>query len=318
MCFKSCHARFSPSHLNKHHSVLSLLTSTMYTSGNSLIVRIGFRIVFFVLSVYLGAVGSYCNKLSLKLRLLRNGRVPMQDAAGWVSGTAIFEPIYRSRRIPNFKWWSLMAAVLVLVKINDLITNTIRTLPVPSLCAFGYGMVMSKTGFDTFLSPPWNSRSQLVAGNAQITSQGWGCQQGIYKKVNWDSTFCAAEIDIIGGWECASVGNNLTYTYGTEPNDVLGDLQDRGLFYAGDVHDAITSQNSLNWTHLIAWNSNVEYENQTGIVFEVKAAIDTTALETDKKIMHSMHCKVQGNGKTLSSLQVFRVSLNHRPGLRDC
>ena len=272
----------------------------MYVAtANSTAVRIAFRVTFFFLSVYLGLLGSYCNKFSLKLRLLHDGHIPVQDAAGWVQGTAILEPLYQTRRIPNWKWWVIMAAVLALVKINDLITNTIYVVDVMGLCPFGTGLVLSKTGFDTFIWPPWNSRSQLAAGNAQIFSVLNGCAGGIYKKVNADPTFCAAETDIIGWWDCISYGKNRTYPYGTLMDAIVQDLNATGYIYQTSYSDSFTrnTASAADFTHFVVWSSNATIAaNQSGVPWDVKAVVDVTANENDTKIMHGMYCQLQGQG----------------------
>ena len=190
-----------------------------------------------------------------------------------------------------------MAAVLVLVKINDLITNTIHMVDVMALCPFGTGMVLSKSGIDTFITPPWNSRSQLAAGNAQLISVTNGCEGGIYKKVNEDTTFCAAESDVIGWWECISVGKNLTYPYGTLIDRIAQDLNATGYLYDWTWSDSYTHDTSspIDFTHFVLWSSNATTAmNESGVVWDLKAAVDVTANENDTKIMHGMYCHLEG------------------------
>ena len=209
----------------------------MYVFTNSTAVRIAFRIVFFILSVYLSAVGSLSNKLSLKLRLLQSKRIPVPEAAGWMQGTAIFEPIIRTRRIPNWRWWVVMAAVMALVKIDDLLTNIIREEYIQTLCAFDTGMVLSSDGSGKFYVPPWNGKSALVAGNAQLLSVEHGCEQGIYRKVNEDYRFCAASTDIIGSWNCSAIGEDQHFPYGVDDDPIIQKLADDQLLYGDDSED---------------------------------------------------------------------------------
>lgn len=177
-------------------------------------VRLSFRVFFTLLFLYLGVIGSQAYKLSTKLRLLNNGRVRVVEAAGWLQATAVLDPLWRARTIPNIRWWTLMAVIAAFSKVTDLATQTVRRELLQSSCEFGTGLVITPSAEDTFSVPPWNGRSAFVAGNAQIRSTDNQCDQGIFWKVNIDSTFCAAEADIIGTWNCESVGEDTTYAYG--------------------------------------------------------------------------------------------------------
>ncbi|EMC94880.1 hypothetical protein BAUCODRAFT_36153 [Baudoinia panamericana UAMH 10762] len=71
-------------------------------------VRVVFRFAFIIMFMYLGFVGTQAKKLSTKLTLLRDGKITVSHAAGWLQGTQIWAPLYRMRKIPDWKWWLLM------------------------------------------------------------------------------------------------------------------------------------------------------------------------------------------------------------------
>lgn len=267
---------------------------------SSTAVRLLFRVLFTIFFLYLGIVGNHCNKLAIKLRLLCHGKISVPEAAGWLQAPNIIDPIWHMRRIPNIKWWSLMAVIAVLSKLTDLATQTVRQALLSGFCNFdsmGTGMVVSTTGFDTFQTPPVNGRASFVAANAQLTSINNGCSQGIYKKVNSDPYFCAAESDLLGSWNCSAVGEDITYTYDQYTvDDVQTDLLAKGLLYGPNYAGEVTNNknDAYKWTHLVVWSTSTPDDSKQA--FSVKAAIDMTATETDDKVMHSMYCTMNAPG----------------------
>lgn len=257
--------------------------------------RLILRIVFSVLFLYLGVIGSHAYNLSIRLRLVKHDSIGVSEASGWLQSAAVVTPIYTLRRLPpNLKWWGLMAAIAIFAKSTDLATSYVRRDAVQSFCAFGTGMVLNTSGADAFGIPPWNGRPALVAGNAQITSALNNCTQGIYSKVNNDPRFCAAGSDILGAWACEAVGQDLTYEYGSWTADAIADdLANQGLLYGPDFSPMMTTtDNEYDFTHFVVWSSSTSERT----VFDVRAAVDTTGSVTDSHIMHSMHCIMNASG----------------------
>ncbi|KAF7354791.1 hypothetical protein MSAN_01393300 [Mycena sanguinolenta] len=261
----------------------------MYVYIDSTIVRLIFRAVFTILFLCLGVLGRQSNKLATKLRLLHNGKIPVPQAAGWLPSSAIFDPIWKLRHIPNVRWWSLVAVLAILSKCTDLATAVVRSESLRSYCAFGNGMVLQTNGADSFSLPPWNGRAAFVAGNAQVTSLLNGCDKGIYRKVNTDINFCASPSDIFGTWQCLPDGEDITYKSGSTQDEVLVDLYQNDRIFGPDWISAATNTNDTQlWTHLVVWSSSALDSSHE--VFSVKASVDLTANRTDDKIMHSMYC----------------------------
>ena len=61
------------------------------------------------------------------------------------------------------------------------------------------------------------------------------------------------------------------------------------------------------WTHLVVWSSSSA--DNSGDVFDVKAAIDMTAHDKDEKIMHCMQCTLYGNGSSQNLTRCFTANL---------
>ena len=194
-----------------------------------------------------------------------------------------------------------MVALAALSKGTDFATTAIHAENLPASCAFGAGMVLNTSGADAFGMPPWNGRAAFVAGNAQITSELNGCEMGIYSKVNSDINFCSAQSDILGTWECQTNGEDITYDFGVEEEEVLDDLYKKDLLY-GPLWSPYSTNNGdpETWTHLVVWSSSES--DDSNAVFSIKASVDTTAQETDNKVMHSMTCTMNAPGNADRSL----------------
>lgn len=270
----------------------------MQIDYSGVIVRLVLRIVFIILFIYLGYLGKCYNKLSHKRRLLKTGRIEVTETAGWFGLGDLFDGLVTLRRIPSFKWWMLMVTIGGLSKLSDLATTAVQQEYVKSFCNFGTGMVLSLDGKDEFFKvPPFNGRPQLVAGSAQTTSQKNGCSKGIYRKVNDDSMFCAANKDILGTWNCQSQGNDITYKYGAKTFDgIVADLAKRDLLYLDTAYTETIGPNNFTFNHLFAWSTST-YDD-SGKTFDIKASLDLTPGQTDDKIMHSMHCTMEAPGNS--------------------
>ncbi|KAJ6516483.1 hypothetical protein C8R45DRAFT_1142724 [Mycena sanguinolenta] len=235
----------------------------MYVQIDSTIIRLIFRILLTIVFLYLGVLGSQSNKLATKLRLLHNGRIPVPQAAGWLSSSTILDPIWKLRHIPNIRWWSLAAALAIFSKCTDLATAAVHSEYLRSYCAFGNGMVLQTDGADSFLIPPWNGRAAFVAGNAQAYTA----------KSTQRSTFAPRQ---------------AIFSAHGSVEEVLDDLSKNGRIFGSYGSFEATIANNSVWTHLVVWSSSAS--DNSSEVFSVQASVDLTANETDDKIMHSMYC----------------------------
>lgn len=269
----------------------------MQIDYSGVIVRLVLRIVFIVLFIYLSYLGKCYNKLSHKRRLLNTGHIEVTETAGWFGLGDLFDGLITLRRIPSVRWWMLMVTIGGLSKLSDLATTAVQQRYIQSFCEFGTGMVLSLSGHEEFAFPPFNGRPQFVAGTAQITSQKNGCSKGIYRKVNDDPMFCAAEKDTLGAWKCQSVGDDITYKYGTKTYDAISnDLTNRGLLYPNWWLELFNTTDSYRFSHIFVWSSSTSYN--TGKTFDIKASMDVTPGLSDDQVMHSMHCKMEAPGKS--------------------
>ncbi len=109
-------------------------------------------------------------------------------------------------------------------------------------------------------------------------------------------SFCANEHDTLGAWQCSPVGNDLTYAYGHWTNiTILDDLVSRDLLYGlGFSYASFNTENKYTFGHLVGWSSS-SFDG-SGAVFNVKASVDTTAGNSDNKVMHSMYCTMNATG----------------------
>lgn len=168
--------RFPPQH---NSSKMQLLI-------DGVLVRLAFRIMFTAIFLYLGLLGSQCYTLAKKRRLLRNGRLSLSEATGWLGLGDVVSGIWNLRRFPDRSWLLLMVLIGGLSKLSDFATSAVYQKYLPSTCPFGIGMVLATDGQLLTSIPAGNGRPMLVAGNAQLTSIANGCNQGIYRKLNDD------------------------------------------------------------------------------------------------------------------------------------
>lgn len=271
---------------------------------SSTAVRVILRILFTIFFFWIGLLGSQCYKISTRLRLLNHERITAAQATGWLQPGNILDPILQLRRLPpNLKWWFLMAVVAILSKLTDIATAAVSTELMKLSCDFGYGMVLSPSSKDIFSLPPWNGRPFLVAGNAQIYSVNNTCEAGIYWKVNTDPRFCSTPEDLMGGWTCSAVGEDISYTYGDWTiAQIANDLMSKDLLYGPNYSSARTGNSDpYDFTHLVIWSSSEADNSQQ--VFNITASIDTTADPSTEGIsMHSMSCIMEAPGMFLERI----------------
>lgn len=263
---------------------------------SGVIVRLVFRIIFTALFLYLGFVGTLCNEFARKRQLLRNGRIRIIETAGWLGLGGLLDGLRNIRRIPNVKWWLAMLAVGVLSLLTDFATTAVQQEYINGFCEFGTGLVLAGNGSEFFNVPPSNGKPVFVANNAQTTSQTNGCPEGIYRKVNSNPRFCAAQSDILGSWTCQSVGKDITYEYGKYSyEDIIHDLVEKGLLYREYTTAETTTNDSRRFSHLVAWSTS-SYDKSHDL-WDIKASLDVNARNTDDKVMHSMHCTMNAPRK---------------------
>jgi hypothetical protein len=263
---------------------------------SGVVVRLVFRIIFTTLFLYLSFVGTLCNQFARKRQLLRNGRIRIIETAGWLDLGGLFDGLRNIRRVPHVKWWLAMLAVAVLSMLTDFATTAVQQKYINGFCEFGTGMVLATSGSEAFFAPPSNGRPVFVAGTAQTTSHTNGCPEGIYRKVNSNQHFCAAQSDSLGSWACKSVGDDVTYEYGKYTyKEIAHDLIEKGLLYPATVTGETKTPNPHRFSHLVAWSTS-SYDESNDL-WNVKASVDLSAHNTDDKVMHSMHCAMNAPSK---------------------
>lgn len=104
--------------------------------------------------------------------------------------------------------------------------------------------------------PPVNGKPKDVAMNAQSTSIANGGLQGIYWKVNGDPEFSAQAQDVLGGWVCAIVNDNRSYSNDVNIDFIMMDLVNSGYLYPN--YYAISTDQASKHVHLVAWSSSAE------------------------------------------------------------
>ena len=195
---------------------------------NPKIVRAIARIIFMAMFLYIAIVASRCYAMSAKLRLLRYGRIPILETAGWLSGDNILSPLTNVHRIPNFGWWLIMLILIDVYQLAEFATNTINDELQLGECPFRQGIILNPE--PVWKHHYWNGPSQRIASNAQLYSlfNSPICAVGIYRKANNDPFFCAGANDTMGSWTCDG-GLDVNYSYREGDSEVVNNLAFQGL-----------------------------------------------------------------------------------------
>src|ERR1700730_7190651 len=122
----------------------------MFIHGSSLVfyaesnfIRIGLRLYFRVLFIFLALVGDICCSNRVKLLLLNEGSVPIPMMTGWLGLISILKMWTSQKRIPAGFLGILMIVVELMSLSSDLlVSGLVRPTEIPGRCSFGRGIVL--------------------------------------------------------------------------------------------------------------------------------------------------------------------------------
>jgi hypothetical protein len=265
----------------------------MYVDFDSSKVRLIIRAYFIISSAILAFIGGECCKNTVKVDLYHGDKVQLSRMTGWVSGFTFATSIWDLRKLPGGVFMGIVMFIgILLAPAADLAVSAfVKSVQVPSRCEFGQGIVLNTTGPFVTDGPPVNGKPKDVAMNAQSTSIANDGLQGIYWKVNSDPEFSAQAQDVLGGWVCAIVNGNRSYSNKMSTGLIMEDLVNSGYLYPN--YYEISTDKTAGYDHLVAWSSSAGPADN--IAWDVKLSIDTSALPKDDFVMQSFQCSVNNH-----------------------
>lgn len=265
----------------------------MYLPTASGIVRLGLRIYFIIVLLFIAFVGDRCCHLRTKLMLLRGQNVSVTAMTGWVRGIISFKIVARLRRLPGGWLGALMLLTAVLALVTDLtVARFVVDIPLPTRCPFHIGLVLNTSTAHYY--PSIYGAAYRWASTAQLFSIYNGGYMGIYKKLDNNTYFLADESDVVGYWLCNPDGGPKTYSNSIYDAEIWEDMRKQGLLYQygwssniSDVEDSGQIYGRA-WKTIIVTSSSENHRDQ----WDVRAAIDLSDTDQNTKIMQAYHCVV--------------------------
>ena len=117
----------------------SSLTLNVETSH----LRVGLRIYFTALFMMIAFVGDRCCSTRVKVSLMKKSSVNLTLTSGWLGGVSAFKMWMAQRRLPAGWLGIVMIAAEILAIASDLlVSGTVQTIHIPGRCHFGTGVVL--------------------------------------------------------------------------------------------------------------------------------------------------------------------------------
>jgi hypothetical protein len=259
---------------------------------------IGLRVIFNVLLLLLGLIGDRCCKENAKLRILRNESLDLTHFTGWLHGSSAAWATFKIKKFPVGWLGGIMILSGMMWTTADLaVSGLVVTINVPGRCTFntsGLYEVVYNQPYNNYITPySYGSLFNLIIG-AQATSQTNGGIEGVYQKVNSDTTFRADTQDIVGKWNCSDVGDDQNYPAGKNITDVFNDLWSQNLLYGNFFYCADHYPDNT-YNHLTAWSAPRSDEEGTD-TWDVRASIDMQAHHLDNIVMKTFLCSMNATG----------------------
>jgi len=270
----------------------------MFIHGSSLVfnadsnyIRIGLRLYFRVLFIFLALVGDFCCGNRVKLLLLNEDSVPISMMTGWLGLVSILKMWTSQKRIPaGFFGILMIVAELMSLSSDLLVSGLVRPTEIPGRCSFGQGIVLPENPVWYDSVPTSLGNKYAIASQAQATNEKNGGLRGLYLKVNEASNFRADMRDVIGHWNCVDIQHDVLYDQNMALTAVITDLVDRGYLYSSNTtsykRDGYPDDT---WDGLLAWGPSIPDDAHQ--LWDVKASMTyrRNGLH-ERKILRSYHC----------------------------
>jgi hypothetical protein len=264
-------------------------------------IRLTLRIYFTVVLLLIGFIGDQCCAMRVRLNIARDQQVTIPQMTGWLSGLGTVRAFWSFRTAPAGWLGYLMLMTSLLSLWGDLVVSGLVTsVQLPRRCAFSTeGPISVFTVKQPFIYrgiPNVGPLYDLIS-QAQTTSIRNGGLDGVFAKVNNDSTFRADPKDILGEWRCSDAGViKQTFEADILPEDVLRNLSSWGYLFnqtssycAEENTDADGVTLSTNVVLLSASQLSYPYAP-----WDVRAAIDVTIPENQTKLFKLYECSMEG------------------------
>lgn len=266
------------------------------TTISAATVRIILRVYFLFVIASTGWIAKKLLHSRTKIRVAKDDSLPATHAIGSVDGFSLVTTAYKLRSLPGgFSGFSFLLALFVLGKAADLLTSyLVVSQQIHSRCIFSQGLIFNDSKPNTFSQ--YNGRPVLVLQNSQIFAVNNSCQYGIYKKVNFDFSFCPDASDTLGSWQCVPSTNELSFPSGTGTATISSYLHNNNLLYSNSYSEGSYSGTTLN-NHLVYWSSSAQRDSD-GSVWSVLAAVQTNSEYNDPIQMETVNCTLDAAGAT--------------------
>jgi hypothetical protein len=252
--------------------------------------RVGLRVYCTLLFLVLAFVGDRCCANRAMIRLSQKSSLPISMMTGWLNAISAVRMWIAQKRLPaGFFGIVMIAAELMDIGSDLLVSGLVKPIQIPSRCPFGQGIVLTATPVNyTSIPGFWGLGYQMVS-QAQSNSEKNNGLLGLYEKINQDPNFRAESQDVVGHWDCVDIQHDVIYDWNLTQAEVTADLQSKGYLYNNTTRQLTGGYADGTWNGYFAWGCSVPQTEYQPWDMRASLSVEKQS-QYDRKLIRSYRC----------------------------